>query len=381
MMISRSSLSLAIAMGLAAPLLSQGSMASSHTVTRGDTLWDIARTYMGDAFLWPQIYKLNTDVVENPHWIYPGEVLKLVALPGQTAVPTTDTPAPVGRRDAPAGPTVEPTMPAAEPAVQGGPDQDDGLSLFRRPRVANVRNAFKTYREVKYHPLRSGEFYSAGFLSEGDTLPFGRFLGPVTPEQIESARSRAAVQLFTVVGIQPPAGASYAVGDTLVIVDRHDGPIGYGEILVPTGLIRITGQNGNQAVGDVVAVYWPIRDGQRVLPAEKFSDPGAVQYRAVSQGVEGRVLAPRDLREMRHPQDVLFIDIGSKNGVVVGDLFQARRTPGPQDQTEANAVDELMATLQVVHVRTRSATVKVINVLSPHIPLGTRVKLVAKLPS
>jgi hypothetical protein len=116
------------------------------------------------------------------------------------------------------------------------------------------------------------------------------------------------------------------------------------------------------------------------MPAEKFADPGAAQYQRVPSGVQGQVLIPRDLRELRHPQDVLFIDIGREQGVAPGDLFEARRTPGPQPQSAADAVDELMVTLQVVHVRSRSATVKVVGVTSPDVPPGTTVRQVATLP-
>jgi hypothetical protein len=43
-----------------------------HTVVRGDTLWDLAGQYLGDPYLWPQIWERNPYILDS-HWIYPGD--------------------------------------------------------------------------------------------------------------------------------------------------------------------------------------------------------------------------------------------------------------------------------------------------------------------
>lgn len=48
----------------------------SYTVKRGDTLWDISAMYLRDPWLWPEIWHVNPKV-QNPHLIYPGDVLTL----------------------------------------------------------------------------------------------------------------------------------------------------------------------------------------------------------------------------------------------------------------------------------------------------------------
>lgn len=48
----------------------------THTVRRGDTLWDLSSKYYQNPYFWPRVWAYNPQIL-NPHWIYPGDRLKL----------------------------------------------------------------------------------------------------------------------------------------------------------------------------------------------------------------------------------------------------------------------------------------------------------------
>ena len=65
-----------------------------YVVRRGDTLWDISKRFLRDPFYWPEIWNINRQI-ENPHLIYPGDVLLLEWVNGKPRIRREDDLGPV----------------------------------------------------------------------------------------------------------------------------------------------------------------------------------------------------------------------------------------------------------------------------------------------
>jgi len=58
-----------------------------YIIQPGDTLWDLARKFLGDPHLWPQLWEGN-QYIRDAHWIYPGDPLVI----GPRAAQLTEAP-------------------------------------------------------------------------------------------------------------------------------------------------------------------------------------------------------------------------------------------------------------------------------------------------
>lgn len=59
-----------------------------YVVKKGDTLWDISAMFLKDPWLWPEIWYTNPQI-NNPHLIYPGDVITIFWYDGQAQMRIT----------------------------------------------------------------------------------------------------------------------------------------------------------------------------------------------------------------------------------------------------------------------------------------------------
>src|SRR5881296_1309183 len=313
----------------------QGQVPASHTVSRGETLWSISQMYFNDPLLWPEIYRLNTAVIEDPHWIYPGEVLNLsemitVAQGGDTVITRPDTtPAAADTVRVTPGDTVPAVVPLDTAAIDTIPADTSQFNvepppptnvaesretIFDRRRTNQqvVQDVLRAYVHQPYRPLRAGEFYAAGFLSEEERLPWGRVLGATAQAAIPRLTDRTSATTFQEISVRPPRNASYHVGDSLLIA-RIDRTVAYGrwgDVVVPTGIARVTSIESEQVLAEVVVQFDRVHENQLAMPLEPFRDPGQVRPTPVEQGLTGKLLDPRDPHALAGAQQYFFIDKG-----------------------------------------------------------------------
>jgi LysM repeat protein len=359
----------------------------THSVRPGDTLWSLAQSYLGDPLLWPEIYRLNTDVVEDPHWIYPGEVLRLAAGEGVKSVPAEDTPPPPSAvAQAPAAPGAkvdaveDPNF--KETIEETADDYDPNAPLF--PQMGEMSQAaratVKAYSEKNYRAIRRDEFYSGGFLTEEQNLPFGRIVGRTSSPMIASLSNFGVAKLYTDLAVSPPKGASYEIGDTLMMLEKGPQVSNFGFMVLPTGIGVVTRIDDGRPILNVTQIFWSIYPGQWLLPLEKF--PGSSRARAVpiTDGITAKILGWPRVEYLKQPQGNLYIDKGKQDGVALGDIWEVRRPSGGIANNGTVLTSEQMATIQIVNVREHSATGLILNVKYAVFGVGTPVVQVAKLP-
>jgi hypothetical protein len=335
-----------------------------HTVRRGDTLWDLAARFLSDPFRWRAIFELNPAVVEDPHWIYPGEELRIPgAVVGVDRIRVEHAEDYLGnlgddgdrRGKYPAGSVFRQVRDA-------GPGLST-LSLDQRPPLAAV-----TADDFHRAPLLVGP---------GELGPEGLTIRVVEENPLDLRMPTAARQNVDVVLVL--GGLEPAVGDSLKGVRRVREEGIHGDVVIPKALLRVNRLWADSARATVVKLYGDYAVGDPVVEVAPYDLDPAAHAEAIDSDLAGGVIAFEVRQVLLGPGEFLFLDVGGERGVLLGDEF-AVFSRNERDGTGTSQADAL-AVIRIVQVAERTSTGRVVSVRDPGMRSNDPVRLIRRLSS
>lgn len=290
----------------------------SYVVVKGDTLWDISGKFLKNPWYWPEIWQANPQI-DNPHLIYPGDVISLVYVDGEPRLMVNGSP------PSEPAPDVGPRMreDGAEDAIPPLP-LSDIRSFLTRQRVLSKED----YESAPYvvaveeNRLIAGDqqlIYARRF---GDDLAVGQHYVVARPKVVYSSvpdgwiwqkdKRRVKAEPWSV-------SDQWRHSITEWISSRGAEVLGYEVLEVGNATVSV--------VGDPATVYvtyadMEIRKGDLLLPVEesplplKFYPhaPDAVSEQARVIGIAGDF-------DAAGPNEVVAISQGAQDGVDVGGVY------------------------------------------------------------
>ncbi|MCL2178144.1 MAG: LysM peptidoglycan-binding domain-containing protein, partial [Cystobacterineae bacterium] len=244
----------------------------THKVVEGDTLWNLAQVYLGGSEHWPLLWAGNKHI-ENPHWIYPGE---LVHLGAASPVFEPAAPPPAFLPKWVPKPTSSPIMVAVHALLMPGPPN--------------------------------------GWATIESSMTQSEMLSPMDEVHLKIKEDSLA---------QP--------GDTFLILRSH-GSIKHpktrkvvGHMTQVVGAARLYSREGSNGMAQIV------RATAEVLRGDMLGPPGESHLRPIytrknEKAMEGWVVAVEPLQaSMAGGQSLIFVDKGTEDGVQLGNRFHIMR--------------------------------------------------------
>jgi hypothetical protein len=260
-----------------------GPVPELHVVRKGDTLWDICFLYFNDPWQWPKIWSYNPQIT-NPHWIYPGDLVRLLPRGVFSQVtPTAEPEKPDAQVQAPVQAPVQ-----ALPAPQ------------RRIEVGIRQTAFVEKSDLEKSITIDGAVDEKTLLGNGDQVYLSY------PE-----------------GRPPRVGEKYSVYQPGNPVKAGGKDVGaYVHVLGTLEVISV--KQDKRARGVIVDANQEIERGAKVGPLVKLFK--TVPPSPPKVDAQGTVVAMLTNDQLIGHGEVVFIDLGKRSGVEVGNrMFVVRR--------------------------------------------------------
>lgn len=205
-----------------------------HLVVRGDTLWGIAGKFLKHPWCWPQVWGMNREQINDPHWIYPGQIVYFDRVAGRLRLgkPTGGSES-GGSSDVRLSPQLrmEGLGKDALPAIPAG-EIEPFLSqplIVEEEELANAPRIMAT-QEGRVNLAKDDKAYVRGELNGGTSFQAFRPGRPLKDPETAKIIGYEAVYLGTL-KLQRAAKADNEAHTFTVVTSKEE--MGVGDRLVP----------------------------------------------------------------------------------------------------------------------------------------------------
>jgi LysM repeat protein len=256
-----------------------------YIVQKGDTLWDISSKFLAQPWFWPEIWYVNPQV-ENPHLIYPGDVINVFYVNGRPYLTLNDDSS---------------TQPAANtarmsPRIRGEAiNVEDKIIPIQAIEQFLIRPQVVTKEELDESPHVVG--------SRDNRLVYG-----------------AGDEIYIRDAKDLNKGGNYNIyRPENEFVDPDTGEVlGYQAIHIGDGQLVKEGDIGTLLL---IATHREVLRGDRVLPVDESEADTTFTPKSPDRSIDGKVIHLYEAISQVGSYQIVVTSVGTRDGIQKGDVI------------------------------------------------------------
>jgi LysM repeat protein len=294
-----------------------------YVVKKGDTLWGLCDRFIKDPFYWPNLWARNQKIT-NPHLIFPGQRLRIY----------------------PDRIEIEDVKPPEQPAP---PEQ-----------VA----------EEKTFTVSGAE----GFILETDTQPSGVIIQTNHDRTIVGQDDVVYTDIGASLGAK--SGDSYSIYTKMKALYHPETHDFLGHKILCLGSLTLTDMEEKSSRAFITKSYLEITSGSLLMPyRDKRRE---ISLKSASKDLSGHIIDSRLGNITIGEEDVVYLDLGTAQGVEVGNMLYVVKDVKPDsrfvNRDVGNLPKEVLGAIVVVETGEKTSTALVVKSVDP-IHVGDQVQL------
>lgn len=253
-----------------------------YTVHRGDTLWDICNKELQDPFLWPKVWKENPDI-KNPDRIYPGQRIRIPLYLSQKEIAPEIRPV--------AKPVIKPDLPKEKPEEK---------------RIEPVKRAYLVPKDV---------LIGSGFIGDSES-GVGRIIDLLTGGTIVAKGD------FAYIETDKPAtkGDRFFIVRVVEKVIHPKTGLKLGYLIEVLGIAEVVNSDKDPAKIKILTSFSEVTTGD-LLSDYYDIEPVLAPDNPRKPDLNGCIVATRQLHMVNGNWDIVYLDLGRKDGLEIGDML------------------------------------------------------------